>query len=118
MYHSAITDRKNHLITMKRNADEFDELTQFEHEVKSNRQQALEGIHENFKKTAPKTLATKEDADRLHGAVCLFTSFTRNTVDLLYPKEDDGGEVVAMGTEDTMACGLLKDQDETRLFGK
>jgi hypothetical protein len=45
-------------------------------------------------------------------------SNVRNKVDPIYPRDEDGGEVVAMGTEDTMACGLIRDQDEDRLYGK
>jgi len=102
---------------MKRNADET-ELSQFERDVKSNRQQALEGIHETYQLYASQDVKTEEDANRLYGATCYLNSHTKNTANLMYPKNDDGGEVVAMGTEETNACGLLKDQDETRLFGK
>jgi hypothetical protein len=102
---------------MKRNADES-ELSQFERDVKSLRQQSLESIQESFLKYAPDSVENADDARRFFAANCFASSMVRNKVDPIYPRDDDGGEVVAMGTEDTMACGLLKDQDEERLFGK
>jgi hypothetical protein len=61
---------------------------------------------------------TQDDADRFSNQILDLMSRTRNTVDAYYPKSDDGGEVVAMGTEDTNACGLLEGPDEGRLYGK
>jgi len=102
---------------MKRNADESDlSLSQFERDTKSLRQQSLESLQEDFLKYSPASVANAEDARRLLTATLFCSSMVRNIVDPIYPGDDDGGEVVAMGTEDTMACGLLKDQDETRLF--
>lgn len=102
---------------MKRNLVES-ELSQFERDVKARRQQSLESIQESSLKYAPDPVENVDDAHGVFFAACFASNLVRNKVDPIYPRDDDGGEVVAMGTEDTMACGLLKDQDEERLFGK
>lgn len=102
---------------LKRRADSSSiGSSQFERDMKSLRQQSLESLQEVFQNCKPGTVDSLEDANRLHNATSLCASLARSKVDALYPRDDDGGEAVAMGTEDTNACGLLKDQDEARLF--
>lgn len=92
--------------------------SQFELDVQSLRQQSLVHLHANVLQCAPDPVETAEDSKRLFALTSFAMSMVRNRVDPIYPKDQNGGEVVAMGTEDTMACGLLLDQDEDRLFGK
>ena len=99
---------------MKRKEEE----SQFERDKRSLRQQALEDLQQVFKKGIPDSIDTMEDAIHVQNATSFCLSIARNKIDPLFPRDDDGGEVVAMGTEDANACGLLKDQDEDRLFGK
>lgn len=90
--------------------------SQFELDVQSLRQQSLVHLHANVLQCAPDPVETAEDSKRLFALTSFAMSMVRNRVDPIYPKDQNGGEVVAMGTEDTMACGLLLDQDEDRLF--
>jgi len=99
---------------MKRHIEEL-ESTPFRRYMNSQREQALEGIHDLFKTLAPDDVATTEDAYRTHVATCYCNSLT-NRLGTTYPKEEDMGEVVAMGTEDNNACGLLKESEGERLF--
>ena len=103
---------------MKRSTDQA-ELSQFERDIKSLRQQCLESDHEEMMKGLEKFSPVEgvEGARRLHNLASFRTSVVRNIVDPIYPSENDGGEVVAMGTEETNALGLLKDIDEDKLFG-
>lgn len=106
-------------MTMKRKADDessSSESKPFVRDMTSQRQQALEAIQDSFKRMAPKEVVTAEDANRVYHAACYHNSVISNRVDTRYPKEDDMGEVVAMGTEDNNACGLLEDPDGARLY--
>lgn len=101
----------------KRNADEFS--SGFERDKDSIRSQLLEGTIENYKRISSETIVdTKEKAEQSFMQYCELSSRIRNTIFTLYPKSDDGGEVVAMGTEDSNACGLLEDLEGPRLYGK
>ena len=96
---------------MKRKAN------QFEQDVKSLRDQALESINEELV-TRNGRIDSVEDATVLHQNIKFAQSFISNKVDLVYADEDNCGEVASMGTEDAMACGLIVDVDLPRLFGK
>ena len=85
--------------------------------MNSQRLQALEGIHDLFKNLAPDDVTTTDDAYRTRVATCYCNSLA-NRLDTTFPEEKDMGEVVAMGTEDNNACGLLKEAEGERLFGK
>ncbi len=98
----------------KRKASESE---QFVRDVKSLRAQAYESAHEELLKG--RKIETAEDATRLEQDVLFTSSMLRNRIDSIYPGDTDRGEVVAMGTEDSNACGLLLDPDaDEKLFGK
>mmetsp|Transcript_15672 Transcript_15672/g.17284 ORF Transcript_15672/g.17284 Transcript_15672/m.17284 type:complete len:567 (-) Transcript_15672:198-1898(-) len=102
-------------MTKRRNADEFS--SEFERDKDSIRSQLLEGTIENYKRISSETIVdTKEKAEQSFMQYCELSSRIRNTIFTLYPKSDDGGEVVAMGTEDSNACGLLEDLEGPRLY--
>jgi hypothetical protein len=105
-------------MTLKRKVTDELSSGSFQRNVNSSRFQCLEGTFENYKHHFSETVNTKDDADRFSNQIFDLMSRTRNTADAYYPKSDDGGEVVAMGTEDTNACGLLEGPDECRRFGK
>ncbi|VEU41168.1 unnamed protein product [Pseudo-nitzschia multistriata] len=101
---------------MKRKYSDESILTPFQRDMRSQRQQALEGIRDAFQRISPREAVTKEDAIRVSDAVSYCNSLVKNRVDTRWSKEEDTGEVVAMGTEDNGACGLLEDPDGARLF--
>jgi hypothetical protein len=105
-------------MTLKRKMTDELSSGSFQRNVNSSRFQCLEGTFENYRHIFSETVNTKEDSDRLSLQIFDLMSRTRNTADAYYPKSDDGGEVVAMGTEDTNACGLLEGGEGGRLFGK
>lgn len=88
--------------------------SQFACDVKSLRHQCRESAHQELMQNTKRAKGNES----LFTAVCFSNSMMKNKVDTIYPKDDDYGEVVSMGTEETMACGLIVDQDERRLFGK
>mmetsp|Transcript_32386 Transcript_32386/g.76178 ORF Transcript_32386/g.76178 Transcript_32386/m.76178 type:complete len:569 (+) Transcript_32386:243-1949(+) len=88
----------------------------FPNRIASLRHQSLEQIHDLFKSVAPKSIGTEEDANRLQTARSYCNAVVRNKVNAVFPNKADAGEVVAMGTEDNNACGLLEDPEGARLF--
>ncbi len=88
--------------------------SQFVCDIKSLRSQCRESAHQELMEYAKRAKGN----DGVFTAVCFSNSMMKNKVDTIYPKDDNCGEVVSMGTEETMACGLIVDQDERRLFGK
>ena len=115
---STAAAKSNNIMTLKRKVTDESSSGSFQRNVNSSRFQCLEGTFENYKHIFSEAVNRNEDADRLFSQIVDLMSRTRNTVDAYYPKSNDGGEVVAMGTEDTNACGLLEGPDGGRLFGK
>ena len=102
---------------MKRSADQA-ELSLFERDVKSQRQQCLEDAHAQMMKGLNQfSVEDVKGARRVKNLACLIAGMVRNKVESIYPSEKDGGEVVAMGTEEANALGLLKDVEEDKLYG-
>lgn len=115
---STAAAKSNNIMTLKRKVTDESSSGSFQRNVNSSRFQCLEGTFENYKHIFSEAVNRNEDADRLFSQIVDLMSRTRNTVDAYYPKSNDGGEVVAMGTEDTNACGLLEGPEGGRLFGK
>lgn len=100
----------------KANQDQGDPA-QFMRDVKSLRAQAYESAQEGLVKG--RSIKTAEDAIQFEQDVLFTASLLKNKVDSIYPDDSDCGEVVSMGTEECMACGLQEDPDNgVRLFGK
>ena len=89
--------------------------SQFGRDVRSLREQACESIADQLR---GRSVENVDDAKRFYVDVKFALSVMRNKVDPVFTDEDDCGEAVSMGTEDTMACGLIVDIDEQRLYGK
>lgn len=91
--------------------------SQFVCDVESLRNQSQEKALQELKDYCAKK-GTKRTVADLVAAACFTKSMLENKVDSIYPKEESCGEVVAMGTEDSLACGLLVSQDDPKRFGK
>ena len=107
-------------MTVKRKAtNELSKCSDYKRNIISLRHQYLEGMHDGWKTAISNDYNNDnaDDADRMFNLTTELRMQARNTVDVLYPKEEDCGEVVAMGTEDVNACGLIEDPDDERLYG-